>query len=118
MNRKEKIVRIMDALSQHKDSSAVEVLERVGTNSSDDEVRSLTAKALIKRNTPESLKIVLSQKGKGINDLSTNVVMSTINMLLSLDNKEYAIKILEETESDNEDESLRETASSVKTLLT
>lgn len=116
--KKDKILNnIIDALSEHENSSAVGVLERVGTNCEDNEVRRLTAKALIKRNTPDALAIVISKSGKGINDLSTNVAMSSINELLSLKNKDEALKILSEVEESHEDENVRETARSVKALM-
>ena len=57
---------IIEALGRHCDDSAVRVLEEIGTNSSDDLVRELTAKALISRNTHDSLRVVLISKGKGI----------------------------------------------------
>lgn len=108
---------IIDALSQHENSSAVGVLERVGTNCEDDEVRLLTARALIKRNTAESLTLVIAQAGKGINDLSTNVAMSSINELLGMKNKEVALKILDEVRENHAEESVKETARSVKALM-
>ena len=51
MNNNKKLSNIIDALAHHEDQSSIEVLERVGTNCPDDEVRSLTAKALISKNT-------------------------------------------------------------------
>lgn len=116
MNDK-KINNIIEALAQHEDSQALEVLERVGTNCADDEIRGMTAKALVSRNTSESLAIVISQPGKGINDLNTNVAMSTINHLLALSNKEEALKTLANAEASSEDERVRETARSVKALM-
>ena len=108
---------IIDALSMHDDSAAVAVLEEIGTNSSDDEVRRLTAGALIKRNTPDSLSVVISKEGKGINDMNTGVAMSAINDLLALKNKSEAIKVLAETEEASSDECVQETARSVKSLM-
>ncbi len=118
MNRNEKIKNIIEALGQHEDSSAVAVLGEIGTNSMDDEIRELTAQALIKRNTHESLRIMLMEKGKGINDLSARVAMCSINELLSLKDKEEAIKILNDTIELNSEEELKETARSVKALMT
>lgn len=118
MQENEKNVnKIIEALAMHEDSSAIEVLERVGTNCSVDEVRRLTAKALVKKNTPESLKIVIGEKGKGINDLSTSVAMSTINELLSLEDKTNAVRVLSDIQETVTDEEVRGTASSVKTLI-
>ena len=117
MNIDKKINNVIEALAQHEDGSAVGVLERVGTNCEDSEVRRLTAKALIKRNSSDSLSVVISKKGKGINDLSTSVAMSSINELLTLENKAEALKVLNETEENHEDETVRETARSVKALM-
>lgn len=117
MNDSKKINNIIEALSKHEDTSAVGVLREVGTNCSDDEVRRLTAKALVNRNSRESLSVVILEKGKGVNDLSTNVAMSTINEILSLKNKEEAFKILSEAEENHEDENVKETARSVKALM-
>ena len=117
MKRNQKISNIIEALSKHDDSSSIDVLERLGTNCEEDEVRRLTAKALINKNTPDALSLVISKPGKGINDLSTNVAMSAINELLSLKDKTEAVKILTQVEENNEDESVRETAHSVKALI-
>lgn len=117
MNNDKKLKNIIESLAQHENKAAVGILERVGTNSSDDEVRRLTAKALVDRNTSDALAVVISQTGKGINDLSTNVAMSTINELLALRNKETALKVLSEAEENHEDENVKETARSVKALM-
>ena len=61
--------------------------------------------------------VIISSKGKGINDLSTSVAMSTINELLQLKDKEEAISVLENTENNHEDDEVRETARSVKALM-
>jgi len=108
---------VIEALSRHEDESATQVLERLGTNSVDDEVRRLTSRALIRRNSYASLSVVITEKGKGINDLSTNVAMSAINELLSLEDKTEALKILEIVEGNSCDETIRETARSVKALM-
>lgn len=108
---------IIEALSKHQDNAAVGVLEDVGTNCPNDEIRRLTAKALIDRNTRDSLAVVIQKKGKGINDLNTSVAMSTINELLALKDKSEVIKVLEEVEASVEDESIKETARSVKALM-
>jgi hypothetical protein len=108
---------IIEALSKHQDSAAVGVLEDVGTNCPNDEIRRLTAKALIDRNTYDSLSVVIHKKGKGINDLNTSVAMSAINELLALKDKSEVIKVLEEAEAKIEDEAIKETARSVKALM-
>jgi len=117
MNRDKKINNIIEALSRHEDNSAVAVLEEVGTNSTEDEVRRLTSRALVNRNTRDSLSIVILEKGKGINDLSTNVAMSTINELLSLEDKTQAMELLLEAEESDYEENIKETARSVKALM-
>lgn len=108
---------IIEALSKHQDNAAVGVLEDVGTNCPNDEIRRLTAKALIDRNTRDSLAVVIQKKGKGINDLNTSVAMSTINELLALKDKSEVLKVLEEAEETCDDESIKETARSVKALM-
>ena len=65
----------------------------------------------------DSLNVVISNKGKGINDMSTVVAMSTINELLSLNDKTEAIKILEDTVENHSDEEVRDNARSVKALM-
>jgi len=109
---------IIDSLTINPNPDAVAVLEEIGTNSSIDEVREMTARALVKRNEPTSLSVVITQRGKGINDMSTVVAMSTINCLLSLEDKEEAMKVLENTISDEGiEEDVRENARSVKALM-
>ena len=117
MNTK-RISKIIEALGKHEDSSAIAVLEDLGTNSADDEIRELTAQALIKKNCHDSLKIVILNKGKGINDLSAKVAMSAINELLNLKDKQEAIKILEDTIAMHSDKDVRDTARSVRALMT
>lgn len=109
---------IIDSLTINPNPDAVGVLEEIGTNSSIDEVREMTARALVKRNEPNSLGIVISSRGKGINDMSTVVAMSTINCLLSLEDKELAMRVLEDTISNEGiEEDVRENARSVKALM-
>lgn len=108
---------IIEALAKHEDLESINVLERVGTNSENDEVRRITAKALIKKNHQDSLAVVISSKGKGVNDLSTSVAMSTINELLHLKDKSQAMEVLESTVQNHQDEDVRETARSVKALM-
>ena len=117
MSNNKNLKKIIEALEKHEDSSAIGVLEEVGTNSSNDEVRRLTAKALVNKNTRDSLAIVISYTGKGINDLNTNVAMSTINEVLCLKDKDEALKMLTETQETHEDENVKETARSVRALM-
>ena len=83
-----KVSNIIESLAINPNPDSVAVLEEIGTNSSIDEVRELTSRALVKRNEHNSLSVVIANRGKGINDMSTVVAMSTINELLSLENKE------------------------------
>ncbi|MBR1460927.1 hypothetical protein IJ596_04770 [bacterium] len=109
---------IIDSLTINPSPDAIAVLEEIGTNSSIDDVREMTARALVKRNVPESLSVVISNKGKGINDMSTVVAMSTINALLSLEDKEEAMKVLEHTISGEDfSDDVKENARSVKALM-
>lgn len=117
MNNDKKLHNIINALSHHEDESAIAVLGKIGTNCPDDEVRRLTAKALVGRNTEDALSVVITSPGKGINDLSTNVAMSTINEILALKDKENALKVLDEAVEKSEDENVKETARSVKALM-
>lgn len=112
-----RIEHIIEALGAHKDPKSIDVLERLGTNSSDEMVRELTAKALIGKNTHDSLVVLVVNKGKGINDLSPKVAMNSVNEMLSLDDKSEIVKILEDTMSLHSDEEVRETARSVKALI-
>lgn len=113
-----KVTNIIESLTINPNPESVAVLEEIGTNSSIDEVRELTSRALVKRNEQGSLSVVISNRGKGINDMSTVVAMSTINELLSLENKEEAMKVLENTiSSDGFDEEVKENARSVKALM-
>lgn len=116
MNR-DNVKKIIDALAIHQDADSIRVLNEVGTNSSIDEVREMTSRALVKKNVHDSLEVVITNQGKGINDLSTVVAMSTINELLALDNKDEAISILEDTVNMHSDEDVRDNARSVKALM-
>lgn len=111
------VKKIIDALSIHQDPDSIRVLNEVGTNSSIDEVREMTSKALVKKNVHDSLEVVITNRGKGINDLSSAVAMSTINELLALEDKTEAIKILEDTINMHSDEEVRDNARSVKALM-
>lgn len=109
---------IIESLTINSNPDSVAVLEEIGTNSSIDEVRELTSRALVKRNEHDSLSVVIANRGKGINDMSTVVAMSTINELLSLENKEEAMRVLENTISaEGFDEEVKENARSVKALM-
>ena len=109
---------IIESLTINPNPDSIQVLEEIGTNSSIDEVRELTSRALVKRNEHDSLNIVIASRGKGINDMSTVVAMSTINELLSLENKEEAMRVLDNTiSSDGFDEEVKENARSVKALM-
>lgn len=112
-----KLANVMEALSLHQDPSSVKALEEFGTNSSEDDVREMAAKALVQRNSHESLELMILHKGKGINDLSAKVAMSTINELLALKDKGEAIKILEDTIQMHEDKEVKDTARSVRALM-
>ena len=119
MENSKKIRNIIEALGEHQDSqAAIELLTELGTNSPDDEVREMTAQTLIKKNTHESLRVVLIHKGKGINDLSARVAMAAINELLALKDKTEAIKILDDTIKMHSEEDVRNTARSVRALMT
>jgi len=111
------VAEIIDALAAHQDHSSIEVLEELGTNSPDNEVREYTSRALVKKNVHDSLKIVIINQGKGINDLSPAVAMSTINEILSLQDKTEVIRILDDTINMHSDETVKENARSVKSLL-
>lgn len=113
----ENLENIIEALAQHEDEQGVAVLERIGTNCNSDDVRELTAKALARRNTNESLKVLVLHEGKGINDLNPRVAMSTVNEILSLEDKTEIMQVLEDTIEMHSNEEIRETAHSVKALI-
>lgn len=112
-----KIQKIIETLGVHDDESSIAVLEELGTNSSDNEVRELTAKALVRKNMHDSLKVIILNEGKGINDMSPVVAMSTINEILALEDKTEVLKILDDTINMHSVEAVRENAKSVKSLL-
>ncbi len=112
-----KIEHIIEALGAHPDPASVGVLDRMGTNSPSDEIRELTAKALIQRNTHESLVVLVINQGKGINDLSPKVAMNSVNEILSLEDKVEVINILEDTINMHSNDEVRETARSVRALI-
>lgn len=117
LTREERIRNIIEALCEHEDEGSVKVLEHVGTNSSEDEVREMTVHALVRRNTHESLCPIITHSGKGINDLSPRVAMSAINDILDLKDKTEVIRILEDTMNMHSDDNVRESASSVRALI-
>lgn len=112
-----KLNNIIEALGKHNDIDSIRVLNEIGTNSSIDEVRELTSKALIRRNVKESLEVVIKNKGKGINDLSAHVAMSAINELLALKDKKFATVVLDETINSDTEKEIIDTARSVKALM-
>ena len=113
-----KIDNVIEALCRHEDPKSIEVLQEIGTNSEIDEIREKTSQALIRKNTPESLYVVISSAGKGINDLSARVAMSSINEILSLSDKTEVIKVLEDTMNSDFQQEIKDTARSVKALIT
>ena len=111
------IANIINGLSMREDEESIAVLEEIGTNSSVDAIREMTAKGLVRKNTAGAFDVVIRHEGKGINDLSTSVAMSAINELLSLENKEIAMQILEDTVAHSDNEGVRDNARSVKALM-
>ncbi len=111
------VTNIIEGLGMNENPESIAILEDVGTNSKVDAIREMTSRALVKKNVHDSLKVVITNKGKGINDMSTVVAMSTINELLSLNDKSEAIKILEDTVNMHSDEEVRDNARSVKALM-
>jgi len=112
-----KVSNIIEALGRHEDADSIRVLRDLGTNHESDEIRELTARALIKKNSKEALEVIIKNKGKGINDLSARVAMTAINELLALKDKECAIQILEETLNSEGEQEVQDTARSVKALM-
>ena len=112
-----RIKNIIDALGKKEDEESIEALKELGTNCPIDEIRSLTSKALVKKNNSKALEVIISNKGKGINDLSASVAMCTINELLSLKDKQNAMKVLEETIASSDEKEVIDTARSTKALM-
>ena len=112
-----RIKNIIEALARHNDEDSIRVLDELGTNCPIDEIREMTSKALIKKNTHRSLETVIVNKGKGINDPSARVAMTAINELLALRDKEEAIKILDDTINMHSEKDVQDTARSVKALM-
>jgi len=111
------VTNIIEGLGQNPNSESITILEDIGTNSKVDAIRELTSRALVKRNEHDSLKVVITNRGKGINDMSTIVAMSTINELLSLEDKTEAMQVLTDTVEKHSDEEVRDNARSVKALM-
>lgn len=114
----ERINNIIESLGRHKDEDSIRVLNEIGTNCAIDEIREKTAHALIQKNSPEALRIVIASEGKGINDLSARVAMSSINEILEMKDKTEVMKVLDETLETSEVQQIKDTARSVKTLIT
>ena len=108
---------IIEALGKHKDEESIQVLNELGTNCAIDEIRELTSKALIRKNTHNALELMIVNKGKGINDLSARVAMCAINELLALKDKQEAIKILDDTINLHSEKEVQDTARSVKAFM-
>ena len=111
------VTNIIEGLGINENPETISILEDVGTNSKVDAIREMTSRALVKKNMHDSLKVVITNKGKGINDMSTVVAMSTINELLSLEDKSEAMKVLESTVEMHSDEEVRDNARSLKALM-
>lgn len=50
------IAEIIDALTAHEDTSSIQVLEELGTNSPDNEIREYTSRALVKKKFARFIK--------------------------------------------------------------
>jgi len=112
-------IKIIEALGRHTDEAATDILKEIGTNSSREDVREETAKALIRRNSENSLRILVANEGKGINDLSTKVALSTVNTLLELQDKSELLKVLNQTIDGKEmKDEIKNTARSLRALIT
>jgi len=111
------VTNIIEGLGQNSNTESITILEDIGTNSKVDAIREMTSRALVKKNHHDSLSVVITNKGKGINDMSTVVAMSTINELLSLNDKSEAMKVLTDTIEMHSDEEVRDNARSVKALM-
>lgn len=112
-----RIKNIIEALSRSSEAESIDILEELGTNCPLDEIRRLTSSALIKKNDERALRVMITKKGKGIHDLSSEVAMNSINELLSLKDKTQAIKLLEEA-ANYEDKEIQDIARSTKALMT
>ena len=111
------VTNIIEGLGMNSNPETISILEDVGTNSKVDAIREMTSRALVRKNDHDALKVVITNKGKGINDMSTVVAMSTINELLALSDKTEAMKVLTDTVEMHSDEEVRDNARSVKALM-
>lgn len=111
------VTNIIEGLGMNSNPETISILEDVGTNSKVDAIREMTSRALVRKNEHDALKVVITNKGKGINDMSTVVAMSTINELLALSDKTEAMKVLTDTVEMHSDEEVRDNARSVKALM-
>ena len=114
----DRISNIIEALGKHSDEDSIRVLNEIGTNSSIDEIREKTAHALIRKNSPVSLRLVVASEGIGINDMSARVAMSSINEILEMEDKSKVLEVLDETLENSQIQQVKDTARSVKTLIT
>ncbi len=113
-----KITNVIEAISKHEDErEALRILEELGTNSPSDDIREVVSRFLVRKNTTDFLKLAIVNKGKGINDMSARVAMSTINELLTLQDKTEAMRILDETINEHSEQEVQDTARSVKALM-
>lgn len=108
---------LIKALEIHSDTDSIHVLERIGTNNVNDKIREATAIALVNKNTVDSLKVILLKKGKGINDLSPQVVDTTIKHLNKLKDKTQVNKLLDDAIDSETCDKIKERALLVKQML-
>lgn len=113
-----RIDNIIEALGRHEDPKSIQILEEIGTNSEIDEIREKTAHALIRKNSPRSFESCYCSSGKGINDPFCKSSKSAINEILGLNDKTEVLKVLEETMNSEEKTEVKDTARSVKALIT
>jgi len=114
----EKALKIIQALGIHEDNEAITLLRDLGTNSSREDVREETIKALIKRNSTEALKVIVADKGKGINDLNMKVAIGAVNNLMNIKDKTELLNILNETVDSDLSEEIKLSARSLRALIT
>jgi len=111
-------LKIIEALGIKKDEEAIDVLRDLGTNSPIEEVREKTAVALIKHNCEKSMRVLVANEGKGINDLNTKVALSTVGKLVELKDKTSLMKVLDETIENESSDEVKTTARSLRALIT
>ena len=83
MDNNAKIRNIITALEKHEDAESIRVLLEVGSNCPNDEIRELTAQALIRKNTHESLKDMITSV------LSFKLKISLITLIETLADKSF-----------------------------